>query len=68
VRGALLGELAQPLEEGLVGHDEAGVAHDGLEDDAADLILVGGEERLDTLEVVVLGHERAVRRPFGHAW
>ena len=46
VRGALGGELAQALEEGLVGHDEARVAHDRLEDDAADLILVGLEERL----------------------
>ena len=68
VRGALGGELAQALEEGLVGHDEARVAHDRLEDDAADLILVGGEERLDALQVVVLGHQSAVRRALGHAW
>mmetsp|Transcript_8138 Transcript_8138/g.20250 ORF Transcript_8138/g.20250 Transcript_8138/m.20250 type:complete len:478 (+) Transcript_8138:194-1627(+) len=66
-RALLLGELTQALEELLVGDDEARVAHHRLEDHAGHLALVGLEERLDALEVVVLGDERAVRRALGHA-
>mmetsp|Transcript_34298 Transcript_34298/g.85468 ORF Transcript_34298/g.85468 Transcript_34298/m.85468 type:complete len:348 (-) Transcript_34298:500-1543(-) len=66
-RAVLERERAQPLKEGLVGRDEAGVPDDGLEHHAADLARVRLEERLDRREVVVLCAEGHLGRARGNA-
>mmetsp|Transcript_10242 Transcript_10242/g.33786 ORF Transcript_10242/g.33786 Transcript_10242/m.33786 type:complete len:231 (-) Transcript_10242:480-1172(-) len=66
-RAVLGAELAQTGEELLVGHDEAGVADDALQNHAGHLALVGLEERLDRGEVVVSGHQGGRRGARGDA-
>eukprot|EP00976_Prorocentrum_cordatum_P074686 1181614-Prorocentrum_minimum.AAC.2 len=47
---------------------ERGAGTYGLEDDAGDVVLVGLEDRLHRLEVVVGGAEGAGGGALGHAW
>mmetsp|Transcript_79148 Transcript_79148/g.171047 ORF Transcript_79148/g.171047 Transcript_79148/m.171047 type:complete len:549 (+) Transcript_79148:282-1928(+) len=60
----LRGELTETLKELLRGRDEAGVADDGLKNHGRHLVHL--QERLDGLQVVVLGAERAVRGTLRH--
>ena len=62
-----LGDLAETLEELLVGDDETRVADDGLEDDARNLALVLLEDLLHRLEVVVGSTEGGVGGRLGDA-
>ena len=50
-------ENAAHLKELLCGWNEAGVAHDGLQDDASNLVLVGLKDRAHALQVIVRGRQ-----------
>ena len=62
-----VGEGAEAFEEAGRGRDGAGVADDGLDDDAGDLVGVGGEGGLDGGEIVVGQGEGELRGFFGDA-
>ena len=63
----LVAQGAEALQELLGGGDEAGVAHNGLEHDGRDALgLVGFEESLNRLEVVVGGSQGACCSALGH--
>mmetsp|Transcript_508 Transcript_508/g.1557 ORF Transcript_508/g.1557 Transcript_508/m.1557 type:complete len:443 (+) Transcript_508:800-2128(+) len=66
-RAVLGAQVAEALEELLVRDDEARVAHDGLEDDARDLVLVVLEDGLHGGEVVVARAQRGLGGALGHA-